>query len=643
MNRTLIGLGIGLVLLGAAARLVGLEADPDYYGWIGFYVDEGRWTDVARGFGLHGEIHLRPRNHNTIFAPAFELGSALSFKLLGVGHAAARLMPALCGAAMLGILAAHLRRRATPLGLFLGVALVAIQADLVQLSRVAVPETASMLGALLTWVAVDAAHARRGRLVAAGAVLVAALSFKLTSYLLIPAFVLVVLFQRERAGWRMRLGDVGCLIAVGAAGGVAGLVAIVSMVPSFSDLLFARVANFSRFLAPKGPFEIVALPFESFAGPFLNPALGAFWLGLLVFLSDRAGSGPGAEPPAAPEPQDTRRRLRGALIWAATFLTVMELQAYFPVRYMTHALVPLALVLALAITRLEQIGIAGLSAGLTSGSPLRRASMLGLLWAPTVVVLAPPVVSALAGLGLDAERLTTKLAALALVAPVVLGLGREALRTPRGLAFALLYPVTMALGWLVVWAWSPAGVDFWPESGFGPQVPIWILWSIAAYGAVRVGVAAAEGRGVPSLAAVGLTVGLLWSVAWVGLLLPGWTDPHYTLRDAARDLPSRLSSEPEIQQFRADSLFLGNDLDFVLVDYEGLPTNLPEYVIVHVPTEQPLPVLEQRYDLLAAYNLHVSKRYPWIGENRALHVCGPERGYCIAVYALRDRGDAIRR
>ena len=62
----------GLALLaGVSIRIFGLEADPDYYSWYGYYVDEGRWTEVARHLGLHGTIRFNPRHYNTIVAPTF--------------------------------------------------------------------------------------------------------------------------------------------------------------------------------------------------------------------------------------------------------------------------------------------------------------------------------------------------------------------------------------------------------------------------------------------------------------------------------------------------------------------------------------------------------------------------------------------
>ena len=96
------------------------------------------------------------------------------------------------GCALIVLFWALLRHTVKPEALVLGVVLLAVQADLVMLSRMAIPEMASMLAQLVSYALVVAGRASRGRMILAGVVLAAAVGFKATTVLVLPIFLVMI-------------------------------------------------------------------------------------------------------------------------------------------------------------------------------------------------------------------------------------------------------------------------------------------------------------------------------------------------------------------------------------------------------------------------------------------------------------------
>jgi hypothetical protein len=200
---------------------------------------------------------------------------------------------------------------------------------------------------------------------------------------------------------------------------------------------------------------------------------------------------------------------------------------------------------------------------------------------------------------------------------------------------SIAFPLVTTLGWLMTWAWSEIGIAFWPDEAFVKHGLLWSVGLGVAFAVTWACVGAAMRRSWEPFKVGGVAASLAWACAWLGLLLPGFINPQYHLRAASQDLARRLPNDAEIHQFRAGGLFLGNSLDSSRVDFDTLATDLPEYVVIHIPLEYDLRVLDERYDLIASYNLPVSSHYEWFKEIPATHVCGPVRGYCVVVYARR--------
>src|SRR5262249_37695288 len=124
------------------------DADPDYYSWVGYITDEGRWLAHAREMALYGHVVNSDWLLHLLLAPLFQAISYIVFMVAGVSMWSARLPTAIAGCLLIAVYWALLRRAVTGWALLAGVLLLALDVDLIELSRVSVPETAAMLAQL---------------------------------------------------------------------------------------------------------------------------------------------------------------------------------------------------------------------------------------------------------------------------------------------------------------------------------------------------------------------------------------------------------------------------------------------------------------------------------------------------------------
>src|SRR5262249_2066418 len=160
-----------------------------HYEWVGYITDEGRWIQHARSLALHGILFDSSlMNMHLVLAPFFQLINYAVFEIAGVSFLTSRMFTALCGSAMLILLWVVLRHIVNPQALLLGVTLLAVQTDLVVLSRVAVPEMVVMLFQLLIYLSIVSSGNSLWRMVLAGALMLVACGMKATTALGLPIF-----------------------------------------------------------------------------------------------------------------------------------------------------------------------------------------------------------------------------------------------------------------------------------------------------------------------------------------------------------------------------------------------------------------------------------------------------------------------
>jgi tyrosyl-tRNA synthetase len=186
-------LALSLVVLACAARLVTLDADPDYYGWITHMYDEGRWVEHARSLAQQGRLLEGGDYYHLMLGSLFQLASYISFVGLGVSRIAARLFPAICGGILIAFLWSVLRRSAGELGALAGVAIVAFQADMVVFSRLALPYIPAVLIQLLVLAVLTARAPSWKRCLAAGVLATLGTGFGVLGFYFLPIGAMLAL------------------------------------------------------------------------------------------------------------------------------------------------------------------------------------------------------------------------------------------------------------------------------------------------------------------------------------------------------------------------------------------------------------------------------------------------------------------
>src|SRR5262245_35057588 len=283
-----------LVLVGGVLlRFARLGADPYYYEWNGYITDEGRWIAHARALRLFGEIGSVGSALHLLLAPLFQAGAFVVFSIADVSLWSARLLSALTGSALLVGFWAAFRRLATPPALLLVLTMLAVEMDLVVLSRLAIPEMAAMALSFAAFLALVRARTRWG-LVAGGLLVAAAIGTKATVLSVALIFgVLVVArtpgeaLSRARALAAYAAGVLvpavlaaGAVVAAGASGAIS-LRIVLRVLTSF-----VRVSDL---------YAVVGFPFDDSLAPTLALWSLAAWLGCLGGLTRRGASEPGAD------------------------------------------------------------------------------------------------------------------------------------------------------------------------------------------------------------------------------------------------------------------------------------------------------------------------------------------------------------
>ena len=586
--------------LGIALRFFRLDADPDYYLWNGYVSDEGRWTAHARAMALFGSIGPVAWPLHLTLAPLYQLASYVLFVGLDVSLWSSRLVSAMFGSALLLTFWAAFRRLATPEALLLALVMLAFELDLVVLSRIAVPEMAAMSLSLLAYVLLVAERAGGMRLAAAGLMTAVAIGMKATVLPVAPIFAAILLTRsREPAGGRSR----GAALAAYAAGlllpvAVAGFGVLIRS-PGAAATIGSTVDTVGDFMGVTALYALLAFPFEDPVAPVLGIwalAAGLAFLGALVRRPDGAGA---AE----------RRHLAAAGIWVVLYGSAMLVLQYFPARYKLHLLVPLAVIVAAGLTALQRVGFGALEAAFAGLHGPRRLAAVLLLATPPAVLLGPGLAVLAAMSGIDATRLRGRYACV-LIVLVLVGTLLFRLRHGLALRLALLFPPLCVLVWLIaqrppVWLTSPG-----PATSTGEFGARWLLLTAAAVtgaAAVSAGLACWKARGARAgLLAVAAAYALIALVR----LAPGYLHPHYSIREASRDLGQFLAGVAHpVRTLESEVLFSDNRLSYRIIHGRKWPASRPEVMLLGAPIEDPLRLLEREYRLARTYEIYTSPEY----------------------------------
>lgn len=591
---------LALVILGVgiALRFLLLDADPEHVAWTGYITDEGRWIAHARALALFGNASSVGSPLHLLLAPLYQAAAYVVFLALGVSLATTRLVSALCGSLLLVVFWTALRGVTSPPARLLALALLAFELDVVFLSRLAIPEMAAMLCELLAYLLLAGECPGRGRLVAAGVMTAAAVGMKATVLPVACFFALLVLVRpvapdglsRRSALTAFAAGAVGPFVA----GGLAYLATWPGAVTSLSRT--ARLVGSQAGVGDLAP--LVRAPFDNELMPVFGIWLLGAWLALVAPLA------------LSPEAADggARRHLLATGGWATLYAAILFVADYSPSRYWIHLLVPLAVLIAVGVTALQRADLGARAHALAGWHGLRRHLAAIFVALPTAVILTPLAAAAAAGFGFDPTRARVRYGGMALLlvvaAVVAYRLGRG-----RSLSAFILFPSIWTLGWLLVHCQGPSSRPFWPTGGVGEDATRWLLLGSAAVGAVALAAPAPRGR-VRGVAAGLVAASVIVAVAGLARLAPGYLNPHYSIREASRDLAVRLGdASGRIGAAEGEVLFSDNRLAYRSIFGRRFPSNPPDFLVMAARLDDPRGVLGRDYALIHVYSIHISPEY----------------------------------
>jgi hypothetical protein len=610
---------MALIILatGILLRWLHLDADPESYIWNGYITDEGRWIAHARALALFGDTDSLDWSLHLFLAPLFQAANYVVFEVFGVSMLTSRLLAATSGSAMLAMIWVALRSVASPGARLIALTLLALEADLVLLSRVAVPEIVVMFLLLAAYVAIVTSGSSGRRLVLAGLLLFLAVGMKATALPSIGIFSVIVLMD-SASSRSLRKRSRRLLLVLGGLLAVPVGATFVLYDPGRVAAMWPNVNAILGFLSLSSPSEAISFFFRDPLAPVLNLWMVAMWLSVVGWIASRDG--------------ETSARsdhwFVTSAIWVALYGVLMLSLAYFPARYKVHILVPMSVNLAVGFTLLSQAGVIHGRWRPIVYEGWRRWLVLGFLALPVAVVFAP-LLAAAATDGTP-PRLRFQLICIGSSLAATMLLLRGYLRR-RSAAPLVLFPVIAVFIWVALDRADARSVPFWPVRNVGAHVVSWVV-ILATSALVAIGVATAAHR----LEAVGrgrllaaATLAYL-SVSLIGLA-PGYLHPRYTIRDASRHLSTLLADGSGlIGTFRAESLFTENSLRYRSVALEWSSFSDLEVLVV-AGNVGAMAVRDRAYRLTHQYTLYLAPAFHHTYPGR------PPGREIIRVYGKVDR------
>ncbi len=588
---------VGVVLTGILLRFLYLDADPDYYAWIGYITDEGRWVAHAREMALFGHLTNTDWLVHLLVAPLFQAGSYLTFMLLGVSLWSSRLLTAVSGSAILVLFWLGLRRVLAPSAMLVALALLTFEVDLVMLSRMAVPEIPAMLLQLAVYVLLVTGRPTRGRLFGAGLLLLAMVAMKATTLLMVVIFSVIVLVQPGDEP--VRRGRALLTFWAGFLTPLLPLLAVLGLGWLPRPATWANIGILGTFIGLSTPYSIAAFPFDTEFGPVFNIwALGLCLAGV-AWLAHR---GEPVEP-------SLRRLYVTAGVWYGLYAPLMVVSLYFPDRYRIHILVPMAVGIAAGLTLASRVGSRRIAEAVRGRGAAGALALLSLSL-PTAALWAPTLAGVSARAGLDPTHLSLKLlcvvVSLAITSWVV---RRCALSLDCLVRWLIVFPIAGVLLWLIGRRLGVLEVGFWPAPG-PAALPWWVVgpWvgALVSYLLVRTGRGWERSRWLALVPAAALCYGGLV----VARVAPSYLHPRYTMKETSAALGASLAEARDvITSSRSEGLFNGNALAYRSTLGRSWPPRKPDLIVIAFRFDDREQVLQREYELVATYRLFISPDY----------------------------------
>jgi len=190
----------------------------------------------------------------------------------------------------------------------------------------------------------------------------------------------------------------------------------------------------------------------------------------------------------------------------------------------------------------------------------------------------------------------------------------------------LIFPLIEGMGWMI-FSTVEYGYSFWPLLGYPFHfllVSVLILLTVVIFSGYADRFVNRPrmihcGDYVTGFALFYLTISLV-------RIAPGYTNPHYSIRDTSRDIGKLLSGSAAIVTVKGETLFNENNLR-----YKSFwnPVEKPEILVIAFRLEQNRDILKREYHLLKSYQLYVAPEYLRTHQNSAAGL--PER-VTVSVY-----------
>jgi hypothetical protein len=597
-------LAFGVVVIGVSLRFLFLDADPYYYEWAGYITDEGRWVENARNLALFGELFDQYIPLHFYLGPLFQLANYVVFALGGVSLVTSRIFTALCGSAILVFFWGFLRRAATREAILLGLALLAFQADLVVLSRVAVPEMVIMFLQLLIYIIVTSNGSSPRRMLLAGLLLFVAMGMKLTMAPFLIIFSAIILFMpRQHSGGGGGIQAWRDLLTFWIGFAVPLLLAVLSWSifagASKSSLLWT-LATIKNFLRLSTAYGAISFPFEHPFSLTVNIWALGLWLSALGWMTaGRDGTD-----------FQSRRYLVTSAIWLTLYLSVMLLLWYFPTRYKVHILIPMAVNITVGISLLQRVTIREVIESFTKLKGPSRLLRVAILSLPTAAFISPLLASAVGMVSADPGRLRIKLASLVILLILTAYAVNRLKDSKHAMAFFLTFPLIAAAAWLMLNTSRASTYPFYPSADTQFHAAWWSLFLLGVSGVSLPLAKAVIGWGQIGCARYVTALAMFYMAISLVSVSPGYTDPRYSIKDASQDLGRLYSGPYQIFIMGAEGLFNNNSLRYRRLGDKPWNSEREEIVVVAFAYRQRLEdILAQKYRLVHSYDLYVSPEY----------------------------------
>ena len=623
-----------VVVVGILLRSIHLNADPYYYEWAGYITDEGRWVQHARSWVLHGTL-FGPRlaNIHFVLAPLFQLSNYLVFEMVGVSLLTARIFTALCGSALLVCFWAMLRHRVSPQALLLSITLLAVQADLVMLSRVAVPEMVILFFQLLIYFLIVSNEQSSWRMALAGVLFFAGFAMKMTMIALLPIFSVMILAMprkpTETRRWRdLALFWIGFAAPVLLAAGFAYYIARIE--PVTSQVVRENLYTIKLFLGWSNFYNAVSFP-------FLEPLSGTINIWLLgVWLTALGWCAVGRSEIDF----RSRRYLATSAIWVIGYSLLALSLEYFPARYKVHVLLPIALFITVGAHVIERIGMRKIIDSIAAAKGFNQFLRLTFVSMPTAVFVSPLLVSAVSLLGIDAERLVTKLAGLFSLLLAMTYVAYRLKHNRQIIGLFLTFPLVAGIAWMAL-STLASRYPFWPTAEFPAHAAVFSLTMLTAMALSAIIVQACFAAKLTEGSRAITAIAVVCLIIMVARIAPGYVNPHFSMREVSRDLEKLLVNASTITALRSDSLFNENKLRYKSSLDTGWPPEKTEIVVTAFISEPWKSILDREYHVMQRYQVFVAPEYYRLRLDGAPGV-PPEdvtaEGVAVTVYKRNDEG-----